>query len=91
MIDYGKTDATRERLGLLLPAKRPSLISRLRIALEIILGLLLLLCAYGWHQERDIADHEQDQKRIAEQRLSSCMGCAQSWEDYKAANNHRGK
>lgn len=79
----------RERIGLARLERSPSIAARLRVAGEIILGLVLVLSAYGWHQERDIADAEKARAEVAERRLAVCTGCAQSWNDYRAATNHR--
>lgn len=58
---------------------------------EPIVGAVVVILAYGWLQERDVADKEKERAEVAERRLANCTGCAQSWAQYRAETNHRRK
>jgi hypothetical protein len=89
MFSFGPKPSARARLGLFEQRVAPTTPSRFRVALDAILAVLGVLAAYSWHQERDIADQALSRAEVAERRLAVCTGCAQSWEGYRAATNHR--
>lgn len=91
MYSTGPDEAARSRIGLVEKSTPKNIRTRFRVALEIILAILFLFSVYSWSLERDIADQEEARAEVAEHRLANCIGCAQSWAEYKDNNNHRSK
>lgn len=89
MYSTGPDEETRKKLGLVSRDAKTKSVAFALIKLAAPVAILVL--AYGWHQERDIADKEKARAEVAERRLAVCTGCAQSWAEYRDETNHRRK